>query len=145
MKVYRCWQLWASQIRMSLLQLPEARYMPSQERAMQMLWLLWPEGCRWVPHLAQRITHSFHPTLYTLQSLEAEKMARASGVITKHVMESSNGGGSWGLDLLCHRFLQPASRLNHVLLQVLHPRVLLKCTCFSLLLLLPELFKVEFG
>lgn len=30
---------------------------------MQVIWLLQPEGCPWVPLLAQGIKHSFHPTL----------------------------------------------------------------------------------
>lgn len=30
---------------------------------MQVMWLLRPEDCPWVPLLAQRIKHSFPPTL----------------------------------------------------------------------------------
>lgn len=74
---------------------------------MHRMWLLWPEGCPWVPFLARGITCSFRPvsTLHFMmvQSLAAEKMARSSGVMTKHVMESwwprktrmSVGAGAW--------------------------------------------------
>lgn len=83
-KVYRCLQLWASQMRMSLLRSPEAcgeehgghrraptvcpdpphpqgppcltRYLPSEEMAMQRTWLLWPGGCPSAPFLARGIT-----------------------------------------------------------------------------------------
>lgn len=37
------------------------RYLPSEEMAMQRMWLLWPEGCPWVPFLARGITCSFRP------------------------------------------------------------------------------------
>lgn len=82
-KVYKCLQLCASQMRMSLLRSPEAcaeednghghppgaqtahpapghpcltRYLPSEEIAMQRTWLLWPGGCPSAPFLARGIT-----------------------------------------------------------------------------------------
>lgn len=87
-KVYRCWQLSASQMRMSFLRSPEAcrdenhgyrhvphtqiptcpqgqpsltRYLPSEEMAMQSIWLQWPGGCPSVSSLTRGITCSFCP------------------------------------------------------------------------------------
>lgn len=48
------------------------RYLPSEEMAMQRMWLSWPGGCPSVPFLARGITWSFRP-LSTLPDTGRER------------------------------------------------------------------------